>query len=111
MPRERNSRPVYSTETGRIREQKSKTVTAATGGDGVVRIRRERKGRGGKTVTVVQGIPVAEAELKALAQQLKQRCGSGGTLKDGALEIQGDHLELLLALLAEAGFKVKAAGG
>ncbi|HMU91106.1 MAG TPA: stress response translation initiation inhibitor YciH [Pseudomonadales bacterium] len=107
---ERNSRPVYSTQSGRIREQKPQ-APAAPSSDGVVRVRRERKGRGGKTVTVVQGVPLDETGLKALAQQLKQRCGSGGTLKDGVIEIQGDHLELLLGLLGEAGFKVKAAGG
>ena len=107
---ERNSRPVYSTQSGRIREQKPQ-APAAPSSDGVVRVRRERKGRGGKTVTVVQVVPLDETGLKALAQQLKQRCGSGGTLKDGVIEIQGDHLELLLGLLGEAGFKVKAAGG
>lgn len=108
---ERNSRPVYSTQSGRIREQKPQPPAAAPSSDGVVRVRRERKGRGGKTVTVVQGVSLDEAGLKTLAQQLKQRCGSGGTLKDGVIEIQGDHLELLLGLLGEAGFKVKAAGG
>lgn len=108
---ERNSRPVYSTQSGRIREQKLQTPVAAPSSDGVVRVRRERKGRGGKTVTVVQGVPLDEIELKALAQRLKQRCGSGGTLKEGVIEIQGDHLELLLELLGAAGFKAKAAGG
>ncbi|HAR07482.1 MAG: stress response translation initiation inhibitor YciH [Cobetia sp.] len=79
--------------------------------DGVVRIRRETSGRKGKGVTTVSGIPLAEKELKALAKTLKQRCGTGGSLKDGIVEIQGDHRETLKAELTRMGYTVKLAGG
>ncbi len=80
-------------------------------GDGIVRIQRETKGRKGKGVTLVTGVPLAETELKELAKQLKQRCGTGGTVKDGVIEIQGDHRDLLLSLLQDKGWQVKKAGG
>jgi translation initiation factor 1 len=79
--------------------------------DGIVRIQRETKGRRGKGVTLVTGIPLAGAELKALAKTLKQKCGTGGTIKNGVIEIQGDHRDLLLGLLQENGWQVKKAGG
>ncbi len=82
-----------------------------TATDGVVRIRRESKGRGGKTVTVVTGIPLPVEALRELAGELKRRCGSGGTVKEGIVEIQGDHADLLLAELQTRGFTVKRAGG
>jgi translation initiation factor 1 len=72
---------------------------------------RDRKGRGGKTVTVIDGVLGNQAELNMLAQQLKKLCGSGGTVKDGAIEIQGDHCEKVMAKLSELGYKVKRAGG
>jgi translation initiation factor 1 len=74
-------------------------------------VRRECKGRGGKTVTVVAGAPGDDGALKALAGELKKRCGSGGTVKDGAIEIQGDFCDLVVAELARRGFQVKRAGG
>ena len=80
-------------------------------GDGIARVRRESKGRGGKTVTTVAGVPLAEAELKELASALKRRCGTGGALKDGIIEIQGDHVQLLLDELIKRGFKTKKSGG
>jgi len=80
-------------------------------GDGVVRLHRETKGRGGKAVTVIKGIPLAGAELKALARVLKQKCGVGGALKDGNIEIQGDQRQLLKAELEKNGYTVKIAGG
>ena len=80
-------------------------------GDGIVRVRRETKGRGGKTVTVITGVPLGEAALNELAGALKRRCGSGGTAKDGAIEIQGDHCDILIAELTKRGFTVKRAGG
>lgn len=80
-------------------------------GDGIVRISRETKGRKGAGVTLVRGLALPPEKLKALAGQLKQKCGSGGTVKDGVIEIQGDHRQLLLAELAGQGFKVKQAGG
>lgn len=105
---------VYSTDSGRIRPQPDDRV--ATSGttkksDGIVRIMRDRKQRGGKTVTVITGVPVGEDALTTLAQQLKKLCGSGGTVKDGVIEIQGDHREKVQAKLTELGYKVKLAGG
>ncbi len=79
--------------------------------DGVVRIRRETSGRKGKGVTTISGVPLAEKELKNLAKKLKQQCGTGGSLKDGIIEIQGDHREKLKQLLERQGFTVKLAGG
>lgn len=79
--------------------------------DGVVRLRRETKGRGGKAMTVITGVPLAPAELKELGQQLKKKCATGGTVKDGVIEIQGDHLDLLLAELKNRGWTVKRSGG
>ncbi|KGE04266.1 translation initiation factor Sui1 [Pseudohaliea rubra] len=84
---------------------------AAGAGDGIVRLRRERKGRGGKAVTVVDGVPLPAPALKALAKRLKQRCGVGGAVKDGVIEIQGDQRALLKDLLEAEGFMVKMAGG
>lgn len=80
-------------------------------GDGVVRIGRETKGRKGKGVTVISGLPLAEAELKEVASRLKQLCGTGGTLKEGVIEIQGDQREKVLVHLQKEGYKVKLAGG
>jgi translation initiation factor 1 len=77
----------------------------------VARIRREVGGRGGKTVTVVTGLALDPIDLAALSKRLKSACGTGGTVKSGALELQGDHREQLLALLAGEGFKCKLAGG
>lgn len=111
---------VYSTDGGRhcpqcrrpkpecICQKKSGTASA---GDGVVRIGRETKGRKGKGVSTVSGVPLGEKELKALAKQLKARCGSGGTVRDGIIEIQGDHRDLLLEELQKKGWTVKKAGG
>jgi len=76
-----------------------------------VRIRRESKGRGGKTVSVVDGLPLDDAALKKLLQQLKSSLGSGGAVKNGMLEIQGDHREKLIILLEKHGYKAKLAGG
>jgi translation initiation factor 1 len=90
----------------------------ATGGsreaaphDGYVRVSRDRKGRGGKTMTLLNGVPGSEAELAALAQRLKRLCGSGGTAKDGIIEIQGDHRDKIEAELKQMGHKVKRVGG
>lgn len=79
--------------------------------DGIVRIRRETSGRKGKGVTTVRGIPLPGTELKALAKELKKRCGTGGAVKDGVIEIQGDHRDVLKAELERRGFTVKLAGG
>ncbi|SDU24610.1 translation initiation factor 1 (eIF-1/SUI1) [Pseudomonas pohangensis] len=109
---------VYSTETGRHCPDCNQPLTACTckqgqlpQGDGVARVRRESKGRGGKTVTTISGVPLAAEELGALASALKKRCGCGGALKEGVIEIQGDHVELLLAELTARGFRAKKSGG
>ena len=109
---------VYSTDQGRLCPGCSKPVAACSckhdavpEGDGIVRVRRETKGRGGKTVTTVSGVLLKEAELKELAAALKKRCGCGGALKDGVIEIQGEHVELLITELTKRGFTVKKSGG
>jgi translation initiation factor 1 len=79
--------------------------------DGIVRVRLETKGRKGKGVTVILGVPLDAAGIEALGKELKQRCGSGGTVKDGTIEIQGDHRETVLAELGKRGWVVKKAGG
>lgn len=82
---------------------------AAPSGDGIVRVRREV--RNGKTLTVVMGILLREPELKEVGKQLKQKCGTGGTCKDGVIEIQGDHRDTVVAWLEQQGHTVKRAGG
>jgi translation initiation factor 1 len=76
-----------------------------------VRVGRETKGRAGKGVTVITGLPLRGDELETLASQLKRRCGSGGTVKDGTIEIQGDHRDLLVTELGRLGFSAKRSGG
>jgi translation initiation factor 1 len=80
-------------------------------GDGIVRVGRETKGRKGSGVTIVTGLPLGGAELAELASQLKRRCGSGGTVKDGVIEIQGDHRDQVVAELQKQGYVAKRAGG
>ena len=109
-----NATLVYSTETGRIQPDKEKRTPrqpAAHPNDGVVRLRREVKGRGGGTVIVITGVPLTGPALKELAGALKKRCGCGGTVKDGIIEIQGDHRDTLLRELQARDFRVKCAGG
>ena len=83
----------------------------APAGDGIVRVSRETKGRAGKGVTLVKGLALDAAALAQLGKQLKAACGSGGTVKDGVIEVQGDHCERVIALLKEQGHTVKRAGG
>jgi translation initiation factor 1 len=78
---------------------------------GVVRVARVTQGRAGKAVSVITGLPLAEDELAALARELKQRCGSGGTVREGAIEIQGEHRDTLVAELLRRGFPARRAGG
>lgn len=104
-----NSRLVYSTETGRIDEPKP-TVQRPKG-DGIVRIQRQTSGRKGKGVCLISGIDLDDAELNKITAELKKKCGCGGALKEGVIEIQGDKRDLLKTLLEAKGFKVKLAGG
>jgi len=115
----RQAVPVYSTEHGRICPGCSQPVasctcrakTAVPKGDGIVRVGRETKGRKGSGVTIITGLTLGLAELKELGSQLKKKCGTGGTVKDGVIEIQGDHRDLLVATLQQLGYTVKRAGG
>jgi translation initiation factor 1 len=109
---------VYSTEAGRMCPvcrnpvaQCSCRQAAAPKGDGVVRVSRETKGRGGKAVTVVRGVALAPDQLADLGKQLRTSCGSGGTVKDGVIEVQGDHADRVVDLLKARGLDVKRAGG
>lgn len=85
--------------------------TSIPAGDGQVRVSRQTKGRKGAGVSVITGLPLAEAEVKKLAKTLKKKCGSGGTVKNGAIEIQGDHRQTLVDALNALGYKAKLAGG
>lgn len=107
----KNSRLVYSTDQGRIKAPKQSPEVKVSAGDGIVRLMRESKGRGGKGVTLVCGLGLAEKDLKDLSKKLKQHCGTGGTVKDGVIEIQGEQRERLLPYLEALGYKVKIAGG
>ncbi|UGA49460.1 MULTISPECIES: stress response translation initiation inhibitor YciH [Dickeya] len=107
--RDDNSRLVYSTATGRIDEPAAKT--ARPKGDGIVRIQRQTSGRKGKGVCLITGIDLDDAALETLAAELKKKCGCGGALKDGVIEIQGDKRDQLKLLLEAKGMKVKLAGG
>lgn len=109
MSKEKNSRLVYSTETGRVKEEKP--AADIPQGDGIVRIRRETAGRNGKGVTTIAGVPLDDVKLKELAKALKVLCGVGGAVKGGVIEIQGDQREKLKAELEKRGFTVKLAGG
>jgi len=80
-------------------------------GDGIARVSREKQGRGGKTVTVVRGLPVDEPSLQALGKQLRTACGAGGTVRDGTLEVQGDHVDRALAFLQAHGYRTRRSGG
>ena len=115
-----NSRLVYTTDSGRICPSCAKPLAVCAcrkkqappaPADGIVRIRREVKGRGGKTVTVASGFRLDDDGLIKLAAELKRRCGAGGSVKDGEILIQGDHRETLLAELKQKGFTVKRSGG
>jgi translation initiation factor 1 len=111
---------VYSTRDGRLCTECGRPVAhcicarlraARTAGDGRVRVGRETQGRAGKGVTVVSGLPLVPDELKQLAKALKACCGTGGTVKDGAIEIQGEHRDRIVAELVKRGFDAKRSGG
>ncbi|MCP4750634.1 MAG: translation initiation factor Sui1 [Proteobacteria bacterium] len=110
---------VYSTDQGSMCPQCGNPLSACScrqnqdvpEGDGIVRLSRETKGRKGKGVTVIRGLPLPPDELKKLAKKLKQKCGTGGSLKDRSIEIQGDHRDVLFEVLTQQGFRVKRSGG
>ena len=110
---------VYSTEHGKMCPRCSLALAkctcgqkqTVTKGDGTVRILLETKGRKGKGVTILTGIPLNPEDLKDFAKKLKQKCGSGGTVKDGTIEIQGDHRDVMEEELTRQGYKVKRSGG
>ncbi|AGB78388.1 translation initiation factor 1 (eIF-1/SUI1) [Enterobacteriaceae bacterium strain FGI 57] len=104
-----NSRLVYSTDSGRIHEPRA--VVERSKGDGIVRIQRQTSGRKGKGVCLITGIDQDDESLAKLAAELKKKCGCGGSVKDGVIEIQGDKRDLLKTLLEAKGLKVKLAGG
>ncbi|MEL5235633.1 stress response translation initiation inhibitor YciH [Serratia bockelmannii] len=104
-----NSRLVYSTDTGRIKQEDVKPQRAK--GDGIVRIQRQTSGRKGKGVCLITGVDLDDAALDKLAAELKKKCGCGSSVKDGIIEIQGDKRDLLKQLLEAKGMKVKLAGG
>lgn len=109
---------VFTTESGRMCPNCGKPIAECIcgkkqvqpAGDGVVRVGRESKGRKGKTVTLVSGAPLDDEALHALLSELKRLCGAGGTLKDGVLEIQGDHRDTVVEELKKRGFRVKKVG-
>lgn len=111
---------VYSTETGRMCPDCRKPVSECTCkvqaqlapvGNGAVRVSRESKGRGGKSVTLVRGVALDPIALAALGKQLRTACGSGGTVKDGVIEVQGDHCDKIVEWLNAQGHRAKRAGG
>ena len=112
----------YSSEWGRMcpgceqpadscRCRKPSGKGSSQPGDGIVRVGRETKGRKGSGVTIITGVSGSEDDLKKLAAELKKKCGAGGALKDGAIEIQGDHRDRLIEELQKLGYKVKRCGG
>jgi translation initiation factor 1 len=111
-----HTRLVYSTEKGRVHDAADSASRAPAPGvpvprDGIIRIFRERGGRGGKTVTVICGLPERGSRPDAFAAELRRVCGTGGTVKDDAIEIQGDHRERVAERLRSLGYRVKFAGG
>jgi translation initiation factor 1 len=114
---------VYSSEHGRmcphcgltskrcICRKNPRAASPASAGDGIVRVRREKKGRKGKTVTTISGLPLGEEELRDLAKELKRKCGGGGSVKDGVIEIQGDHCDVVMDELRARDLQAKRAGG
>jgi translation initiation factor 1 len=105
------SRTVYSTTDGDLRRAREPGLVARRADGNRVEVRREVAGRRGKAATTVSGVPVDDAGLKALAGQMKKRCGVGGSVKDGVIEIQGDHRDLICEILRTAGYDPVLAGG
>jgi translation initiation factor 1 len=108
MPK-RDARVVYSTTDGDLR--RARPSKPGPRGDGKVKVRREIGGRRGKTVTTVAGVPLDDAGLRDLSGRLKKRCGVGGSVKDGVIELQGDHRDVVVEVLRGEGYTVVLAGG
>jgi len=119
MKNDTNTRKVYSTEHGRICPHCSCPIAhcecrrqgSIPKGDGIVRVGRETKARKGKGVTLITGLPLDSIQLQTLATHLKQKCGTGGTVKNGVIEIQGDHRDAVVDELKSKGFSAKVSGG
>ena len=117
----RKGKLVYSTDWGEMCPKCGKPIAQCTchqkkaapkpKGDGIVRVGRETKGRKGKGVTIITGLLLNDADLAQLAKELKQKCGSGGTIREGAIEIQGEHRDKLVEELSKRGYTVKRVGG
>lgn len=113
------SRLVYSTDAGRICPDCRQPVVACVckkaparaASDGVVRVSRQTRGRGGKTVTRVDGLPLDDEALAQLGKQLRSACGSGGTVKNGVIEVQGDHCDKVIEALKQHGYAPRRSGG
>jgi translation initiation factor 1 len=125
MARDARAKTVYSSEHGRMcphcglserrclcrANPRAREAVTNADGDGIARVGRSSKGRGGKTVTSITGLQLPSDELRALSKALKRSCGTGGAVKDGVIEIQGDQRDTLVRELQERGFKVKRSGG
>jgi len=106
-----NADLVYSTATGRVTSPPPTVTEFTAASDGIVRLKRERKGRNGKAVICIYGLGGTEAELQQIASQLKKKCSCGGSVKDGVIEIQGDQREVISQELSKMGYTLKWAGG
>ena len=111
MPKREANRVVWSSTDGDLRKARDPKLKARVAAGGRVKVRRETSGRRGKAVTTVTGVPGADAELRDLAGRLKKRCGVGGSVKDGVIELQGDHRDVVVEVLRGEGFDVVLAGG
>ena len=112
MAKRTNAKVVWSSSDGDLRKARDPRPAARDGAaGGRVRVRRETAGRRGKAVTTVSGVPLDDAGLRELAGRLKKRCGVGGSAKDGVIELQGDHRDVVLEVLRAAGYDAVAAGG
>ena len=110
MPK-RDARVVWSSTDGDLRKARDPTPKTRMAAGGRVKVRRETSGRRGKAVTTIAGVPLGDDGLRELAGRLKKRCGVGGAVKDGVIELQGDHRDAVVALLRADGYDVVLAGG
>ncbi len=108
-----DNRTVWSSNQGdlRRREENARRVRSIPPGEQTAYLHRDSKGRGGKVVTIIKKLVLSDEDMKELAKRLKQICGTGGTVKDGEIEIQGEHRERIAEALQKMGYKTKIAGG